>query len=86
MTAGLDPTIGYLHACHPGRVALIYDLTEPLRPQVDRSVLGFVQGRTFDPRNFVLTGRGGWRLHPQRVKAVAGLVGGGRSSGAAWRC
>jgi CRISP-associated protein Cas1 len=32
---GLDATIGYLHACRPGRMALVYDLMEPLRPRVD---------------------------------------------------
>jgi CRISP-associated protein Cas1 len=36
---GLDATIGYLHACRPGRMALVYDLMEPLRPRVDQSVL-----------------------------------------------
>lgn len=72
--AGLDPTIGYLHACRPGRVALVYDLMEPLRPQVDQLVLDFVQERTFDPRDFVLTERGVCRLHPQLARSVAGLI------------
>jgi CRISPR-associated endonuclease Cas1 len=76
VAAGLDPTIGYLHACRPGRVALVYDLMEPLRPQVDRRVLDFVQKRTFDPRDFVLTERGVCRLHPQLARAVAGLAAG----------
>jgi CRISPR-associated endonuclease Cas1 len=74
VAAGLDPTIGYLHACRSGRVALVYDLMEPLRPQVDRMVLDFVQGRTFDPRDFVLTERGVCRLHPQLARTVAGLA------------
>jgi CRISPR-associated endonuclease Cas1 len=74
VAAGLDPTIGYLHACRPGRVALVYDLMEPLRPQVDRRVLDFVQERTFAPRDFVLTERGVCRLHPQLARTVAGLV------------
>jgi CRISP-associated protein Cas1 len=29
---GLDPTIGYLHTSRHSRVALVYDLMEPLRP------------------------------------------------------
>ena len=74
VAAGLDPTIGYLHACRPGRVALVYDLMEPLRPQVDRRMLDVVQERTFDPRDFVLTERGVCRLHPQLARTVAGLV------------
>lgn len=50
---GLDPTIGYLHATRSGRVALVYDLMEPLRPRVDRSVLAFVCTHTFTPTDFV---------------------------------
>jgi CRISPR/Cas system-associated endonuclease Cas1 len=30
---GLDPTIGNLHTCRPGRVALVCDLMESLRPK-----------------------------------------------------
>jgi CRISPR/Cas system-associated endonuclease Cas1 len=51
---GLDPTIGYLHACRPGRVALVYDLMEPLRPWADRLVLDFVYCHTFSPSDFIL--------------------------------
>jgi len=36
---GLDPAIGYLHTFRPGRVSLVYELMEPLRPQVDRLLL-----------------------------------------------
>ena len=28
---GLDPSVGYLHVCQPGRQALVYDLMEPFR-------------------------------------------------------
>ena len=71
--AGLDPTVGYLHACHPGRVALVYDLMEPLRPWVDRLVLDFVRQHTFAPSDKALTERGVCRLHPQLARTVAGL-------------
>lgn len=74
VAAGLDPTLGYLHASRPGRAALVYDLMEPLRPLVDRSVLSFVQERAFDPRDFVLTERGVCRLHPLLARTVAGLA------------
>jgi CRISPR-associated protein Cas1 len=47
VSCGLDPTIGYLHACRPGRVALVYDLMEPIRPRVDRLLLDFVLSHTF---------------------------------------
>jgi CRISPR-associated endonuclease Cas1 len=70
---GLDPTIGYLHTCRPGRMALVYDLMEPLRPRVDRLVLGFVRSRTFTPSDFVLGTDGVCRLHPQLSRQVAQL-------------
>jgi CRISPR-associated protein Cas1 len=71
---GLDPTIGYLHSCRPGRAALVYDLMEPLRPQVDHLVLSFVRSRTLSPSDFVLGTNGVCRLHPQLAREVAGLA------------
>ena len=57
---GLDPTIGYLHTSRPGRVALVYDLMEPLRPRVDCLLLDFVLSHTFSPKR--LRGRDRWCL------------------------
>lgn len=70
MAAGLDPTIGYLHACRPGRLALVYDLMEPIRPTADRMVLNFIRSQTFAPKDFMLTNAGGCRLHPRLVRLV----------------
>src|SRR5215203_4652779 len=58
VSRGLDPAIGYLHACRPGRVSLVYDLMEPLRPRVDRSVLDFVRSHTLTPSDFTLNTSG----------------------------
>ena len=69
---GLDPTIGYLHVCQPGRQALVYDLMEPYRPQVDREVLGFIRSQTFTPRDFVIDAKGVCRLHPELARRLAG--------------
>lgn len=74
VAAGLDPTIGYLHANHAGRVALVYDLMVPLRPQIDQQILGFVGSRKFSPGDFTLTPGGVCRLHPQLAKSVAGFA------------
>ena len=71
---GLDPTIGYLHACRPGRVALVYDLMEPLRPQLDRLVLNFMWSHTFAPSDFVLGTDGVCRLHSQLARQVTQLA------------
>ncbi len=70
---GLDPMIGYLHTCRPRRAALVYDLMEPLRPQVDRLVSAFVRSHTFSPSDFVLGTAGVCRLHPQLGRKIAGL-------------
>lgn len=74
VSQGLDPTIGYLHASRPGRLALVYDLMEPLRPQVDRKVLGFVLTHTFAPGDFVMETNGVCKLHPQLARGVAELT------------
>ena len=74
VSQGLDPTTGYLHAVRPGRMALVYDLMEPLRPRVDRSVLDFVRSHSFSPADFVLGIDGVCRLHPQLARHVTQLV------------
>jgi CRISPR-associated protein Cas1 len=71
---GLDPHIGYLHACRPRRAALVYDLMEPLRPRVDSWFLDFVQTHTFSPADFVLNTQGICRLHPQLSRQVTRLT------------
>jgi len=70
VAAGLDPIIGYLHTCRPGRLALVYDLMEPLRPEADRRVLGFVGSNIFTPQDFLLSTSGLCRLHPVLAKVV----------------
>jgi len=74
VATGLDPTIGYLHACRPDRRALVYDLMEPLRPQVDRFMLDLARSRTFAPSDFILTSGGVCRLHPQLARTMAGMA------------
>jgi CRISP-associated protein Cas1 len=74
VSEGLDPSIGYLHARRPGRAALVYDLMEPLRPQVDRKVLSLVLSHTLAPSDFVMETNGVCRLHPQLARGVAELT------------
>jgi CRISPR-associated protein Cas1 len=74
VSQGLDPMIGYLHFRRPGRVALVYDLMEPLRPQVDHLVLSFARSQSFPPSVFVLGAQGTCRLHPQFARKVASLT------------
>jgi CRISP-associated protein Cas1 len=74
VSAGFDPTIGYLHVCRPGRMALVYDLIEPLRPRVDRVVWDFLRLRTFTAQDFILSERGTCRLHPSLAKRLVEMA------------
>jgi CRISPR-associated endonuclease Cas1 len=67
---GLDPTIGYLHVCQPGRQALVYDLMEPYRPAVDRAVIDIVRTGTWVPADFVVNSKSVCRLSPDLARAV----------------
>lgn len=61
--AALEPSLGVLHADKDGRASLIYDLLEPLRPQVDRHLLQLVTRRTFSlRREFILLAEGVCRI------------------------
>ena len=75
VAAGLDPTVGYLHSCQPGRPSLVFDLMEPLRPVVDREILKFVQNETFTPADFTIKKNGVCRLNPQLARRVVGNIG-----------
>ena len=74
VSQGLDPTLGYLHVCRPRRIALVYDLMEPLRPLVDRLVLDLVLSHTFSPHDFELSADGICRLHPQLARQLVQLA------------
>lgn len=53
------------------RIALVYDLMEPLRPVVDRTVLKFILSHTFLPSDFIKSPKGVCRLHPDMARTVA---------------
>lgn len=56
-TVGLDPQMGYLHTCRPGRASLALDLMEELRaPVVDRFVLALANRRQVDSDDFRMEG------------------------------
>ncbi len=74
VAAGFDPSIGIAHRRHTNPIPLVYDLMEPLRPVVDRKILTFALGHTFEPGDFTINKSGGCRLNPQMAKAVATQV------------
>jgi CRISPR-associated protein Cas1 len=61
---GHDPTVGFLHTYNVERPAFVFDLMEPLRPNVDGVVLNFVQTYTFHPADFTIRSDGVCRLNP----------------------
>lgn len=73
LTAGLDPAISYLHSVKQGRMSLVYDLMEPLRPEADRLILEFVRSHTFASGDFTISTNGVCRLHPQLAKIVVSM-------------
>jgi CRISPR/Cas system-associated endonuclease Cas1 len=74
LEAGLDPEIGFLHSNPKGRLSLVYDLMEPLRPVVDLAILNLVKEHTFTPDDFMLSSRGVCRMHPQMVRKFVELL------------
>lgn len=52
-SVGLDPQMGYLHACRPGRASLALDLIEELRsPIVDRFALSLFNRKQLSEHDF----------------------------------
>jgi CRISP-associated protein Cas1 len=61
---GLDPCVGFLHTPYPGRVSLVLDIMEPLRPEVDFFVLGLLDN-VLKPKHFYSNAKDGCRLNKE---------------------
>ena len=73
-SVGLDPQLGYLHSCRPGRASLALDLIEELRaPYVDRFVLSLFNRRQIDRTDFSEDAEGGYSFNERSLKKVLGL-------------
>ena len=71
---GFDLSIGVLHTSYERQQPLVYDLMEPLRPIVDRAILGIVQAQPFTPGDFALLKSGVCRVNPQLAKHIVGKI------------
>lgn len=72
--AGLDPQMGYLHACRPGRMSLSLDLIEELRaPYVDSFVLSLFNRKQIGFDDFRIDASGGVFFKEKTMKKVLGL-------------
>lgn len=73
-SAGYDPRQGIMHHDRDDALPFVYDLMEPHRPGVDRTVLRFARENRFSGADFVLRTDGVCRLAPQLAKALCGAV------------
>jgi CRISPR-associated protein Cas1 len=64
LIAGLDVGIGLLHADVKSTDALVFDLVEPLRPEVERFCLDLIASRVFHRGDFLEQPDGSVRLGP----------------------
>ncbi|MCI7746541.1 MAG: type I-C CRISPR-associated endonuclease Cas1c [Collinsella sp.] len=73
-SVGLDPQMGFLHACRPGRASLALDLMEELRsPCVDRFVLSLFNRKQLSSGDFRCDPSGGYSFTEKALKTALGL-------------
>jgi CRISP-associated protein Cas1 len=63
-----------MHEGRDGSSKYIFDLMEPERPKVDRTVLDIVKGQVFDPADFVIRTDGVCRLNPEMARMVLAIL------------
>jgi CRISP-associated protein Cas1 len=63
-----------MHEGGDGSSKFIFDLMEPERPKVDRSVLDFIKGQVFAPADFLIRADGVCRLNPEMARMVVARV------------
>jgi len=62
MSAGLDPSLGFLHQPHPGRESMVLDLTEVFRCGVDHFALSWIDPAGPNPHQWSYREQEGCRL------------------------
>jgi CRISP-associated protein Cas1 len=67
---GASPAIGFLHSDKPGRWSRAYDVIEPLRPLIERSVFGFIGRYQFGSNDFIRASDGSIRLADNLLRIV----------------
>jgi len=75
ISQGIDPDFGIFHADRQDRASLVFDLMEPIRPEVDKLLLDWMLCRKFELRDFFETREGVCKVGPAVIKEVIPLVG-----------
>jgi hypothetical protein len=70
-TVGCDLGMGVIHSDRLRRDSFVFDLMEPVRPEVDRYVLKLLDERTFRRSDFFETGEADCRLMPEIAAPLA---------------
>ena len=71
---GLDPGLGIFHVDTPHRSSFASDVMEPLRPEVDRYLLGLLTSRVFGARDFFETRTGVCRVVSPLTQELADTI------------
>lgn len=69
-TVGLEPYIGFIHKTHTNKAPLIYDLEEPFRWIIEKSVLRIVYEKQVTRSDFITTDEGNVRLKASAINKV----------------
>jgi hypothetical protein len=56
--------------CRDGSSAFVFDMMEPERPKVDRSILEFAKSHKFHAADFVIRSDGVCRLNPETARCI----------------
>jgi CRISPR-associated endonuclease Cas1 len=74
VSEGYDPMLGIMHYDRDGAPAFVFDMMEPERPKVDRTVLAFLKSEALHPADFTIREDGVVRLNPEFARRVAELL------------
>jgi CRISPR associated protein Cas1 len=74
LAVGADPSFGILHLDAAGRDSLVFDLMEPLRPEVERFALDLLAEATFSRKDFVERTDGSVKMGPAFAQRLAATL------------
>lgn len=67
---GLEPSIGFLHETAQPKYPLVYDLQEPFRWMIDKTVISCIEKEMFEKNDFFFTDNYVLRLRYQAIKIL----------------
>jgi CRISP-associated protein Cas1 len=70
MKEGFDPACGFLHVDRRGHEALVYDLMECHRADIDALALTFLKRTTLRAGDFIKVMNGSCRAHPALARYI----------------